>query len=369
MRVVLIDTVAPDRPNGSMLRYGQMVQDALASVPGQSIEVSRLQLAPRQAVLDKWPAKLQTPLRYLWIAWQAFRQLPKQRGVILHLLDGSHAYMLALCPRLRSPLVITVHDLIPLLTVRGELGGKRPGWLGGAWIGLAAHNLRRADRILAVSGNTARDCNRLAGVREDLADVVHSPVLNPESVVLAANESPYVLHVAGNNTFYKNRIGVVEIFRLVREQESVRLKMVGAPPNKELLARVKALELAEDVDFVSNVTDAELAGYYRNAAVFLFPSLYEGFGWPPLEAMQQGCPVVCSNAGSLPEIVSGAAFVASPDDVGALADYCVRLLRDAEAREQMIARGYKHAAQFNMQAFADGLMQIYNHVLKSRAYA
>ncbi len=363
MRVVLIDTVAPDRPNGSMLRYGQMVQDALASVSDPSVAVRRLQLAPRQATLDKWPAKLQTPLRYLWIMWQAVWQLPRQRGVILHLLDGSHAYLLALCPRLQSPLVITVHDLIPLLTVRGELGGKRPGRLGAAWIAFAARHLRRAEVILADSQNTVNDVIRMIGVELGRTRVVHPPLQGAILHVKNYAESvPYILHVAGNNTFYKNRLGVVEIFKLVREQESVRLKMVGAPPNQDLLAKVKAVGLEEDVDFVSNVTDAELVGYYRSAAVFLFPSLYEGFGWPPLEAMQQGCPVVCTNAGSLPEIVGDAGLLVSPDDVGTLADHCVRLLRDAEVREQMVAKGYKQAAQFNVQAFAAGLLQTYSHV-------
>jgi len=365
LRVVLIDTAAPDRPNGSMVRYGQMVQEALKAVPGGAVQVSRVQLAPRQAILSRWPVRLQTLLRYLWIVWQALRQLPRQRDGVLHLLDGSHAYLLSACPRLRVPLVITVHDLIPLLTVHGALGGQRPGLFGQTVIKCAARNLRRADRILADSDNTARDCIHLVGLEMEQIQVVHPPL--PASInacAIAAGDAPYVLHVAGNNTFYKNRVGVVEIFKLVREQEPVRLKMVGAPPTEELLTKVKELGLADAVDFVSNVSDVELAGYYRGAAVFLFPSLYEGFGWPPLEAMQQGCPVVCSKAGSLAEIVGDAAVLIDPGDHDGFANVIIDLLRDSEAGTKYIELGYQRLPSFSGLRFSQKLSEQYKEISK-----
>ena len=108
---------------------------------------------------------------------------------------------------------------------------------------------------------------------------------------------PAVFHV-GHNGHYKNRAGVIRVFARIRAQTPARLVMAGPPPTAALRDLVKALHVEGDVEFVENPDDAQLFRIYRDAAVFLFPSIYEGFGWPPLEAMALGCPVVCSTAAS-----------------------------------------------------------------------
>jgi len=350
MRVILIDTVAPDRPNGSMRRYGQMVQDALALPSSEPVVVSCLQLAPTQAMLDRWPARLRTPVRYLCIAGRAHRLLPRQRDAILHLLDGSHAYMLAGMRKLRCPLVITIHDVIPLLCTQGVLPFHRPGRLGSWLIRLAARQWKRADRVVAVSRNTKRDLALHADIVAERTDVVYSAVQGQNVSGASSDQSDrYILHVAGNNTVYKNRKGVMDVFRIILQSESVRLVMAGAPPDGALLAAVQQAGLEDRVSFQSNLSDGELAGLYRQAAFLLFPSRYEGFGWPPLEAMQAGCPVICSNAGSLPEIVGDAAWIADPDDVATLAQYGLRLLREPDARARLVDAGSRQVETFTLE--------------------
>ena len=364
--ITLIHTYAPDRKHGSMVRYGQMVRDALASDP--IWQVHEINLAPSQAWLSKWPAALQTPIRYACIAWQA-RTLRREQATILHLLDGSHAYLLGACRHVRVPLVITVHDVIPLLTVRGELGGKQPGRLGSWLIRHSSQNLARANHIVADSSNTAKDITRLVGVNQDRITVVPPPV--PVRIELPDNtegqKAPFVLHVAGNNTFYKNRAGVLRVFARVRESVDIQLKMVGAPPDAALREHVQAMGLKDQVEFVSNVDEVELARLYQSAAVFVFPSLYEGFGWPPLEAMQYGCPVVASNAGSLAEVVGDAALVAEPDDIETLAEHVVRVLRDAGVREALIRKGYERVGQHTLVNFEAGLQRVYQVAVQVNA--
>jgi glycosyltransferase involved in cell wall biosynthesis len=360
-RILLINTAAPDRPDGSMVRYARMVRQALECHGCGAFQVEEINLAPAQAWLSRFPVRWQTLVRYAWIAMAARRLLRRKRPAILHLLDGSHAYLLG-AVRLRSPLVVTVHDLIPLLRLRGELGDSRPGCIGGWLIRRAADNLARADAVAAVSANTRADVIRLANVPPERVRVVpHAMELDsavPEPRPSAS--PPYLLHVAGNNTFYKNRQGVVEVFKQVRQSEPVRLVLAGAPPDAALSAAVTASGLASEIEFRPHVTEAELASLYRNAALLLFPSLYEGFGWPPLEAMLQGCPVVCSDAGSLPEVVGNAALTARSGDIAALAGHAVRLLRDPGLRQRLAEEGLRHVRTFTSEALASGLCAVYD---------
>ncbi len=345
-----------------MVRYGRMVREALERHGGGAFQVEEINLAPAQAWLSRFPARVQTPIRYARIALAARRLLRREHNAILHLLDGSHAYLLGVVRRLRSPLVVTVHDLIPLLRLRGELGDFRPGCIGGWLVRRAADNLARADAVAAVSANTRADVIRLAGLPPERVHVVPH-AMDLEAAVPAPGppaSPPYLLHVAGNNTFYKNRQGVVEVFKQVRRSEPVRLVLAGAPPDAALSAKVAASGLASEIEFRPHVTEAELASLYRNAALLLFPSLYEGFGWPPLEAMLQGCPVVCSDAGSLPEVVGSAALTAPPGDIAALAGHAVRLLRDPGLRQRLAEEGLRHVRTFTSEALASRLCAVYH---------
>lgn len=354
-RVVLLSTTQSDRPDGSLVRYGAMVREALEA--HSDCAVQELNLSPTQAWLDHFPAALQTPLRYFCIAWNARRLLPKQRGAVLHLLDGSHAYLFSRVPALRCPLAITVHDLIPYLCMTGELQGERPGRWARWILQQAVANLKRADWIAAVSENTQQDVCRIAKVTAEYTGVVHSSVSVPLDPGPEQSENtPYILHVAGNNNFYKNRPGVVEIFKTIRQSVPVRLKLAGAPPNAALQKQIDTSGVAADIEFCTHVSEEELAGLYRNAAFLLFPSFYEGFGWPPLEAMALGCPVLCSNAGSLAEITGDAAFIASPNDANTFAEYGIRLLNDPEERASRIEAGLQHVQNFNLKQLAAGLM-------------
>ena len=361
-RIILLATEPPDRPNGSMVRYAGMVRDALRQHAATPFIVETLHLSPSQAWLDRWPRPVREPLRYACIARQARRILPRQRAGLLHLLDGSHAYLLGGVRARHVPLAITVHDFIPALCLRGELAGPRPG-IAAAWvIRQALANLCRADALAADSMRSLEDAVRIAGIGAGRGRVVHPAImaLEPGPAGPPPLSVPYILHVAGNHSFYKNGAGVIAVFAAIRRHEPVRLVMIGPPPGAALQRQIKAADLQEVVEFHTCASDAELAAWYRGAACLLFPSLYEGFGWPPLEAMACGCPVVCSNAGSLAEIAGPAALQAPPDDIPALAELCLRLLHDAGERRRRIEAGLLHARRFNLATMAAGLVEVYD---------
>jgi glycosyltransferase involved in cell wall biosynthesis len=229
---------------------------------------------------------------------------------------------------------------------------------------LIARQWPRADRILAVSENTKSDIVQHANVPASNVEVVYSAIqemplqndgCNPDA-------TRYILHVAGNNTHYKNRQGVVEIYRHVSKSEPVRLIMAGAPPDAALTAAVAQAGIGDRVTFKTDLADSELFLLYCHAACLLFPSRYEGFGWPPLEAMRAGCPVVCSNAGSLPEIVGDAALLASPDDHETMANQVVQVLRDTALQASLVDAGRQQCANFTLNRMGETLASIYHGV-------
>jgi glycosyltransferase involved in cell wall biosynthesis len=171
-----------------------------------------------------------------------------------------------------------------------------------------------------------------------------------------------VLHI-GNDGFYKNRAGVVRVFAAVRKIHVAKLVLAGAPPEQALVELIASLSLRDDVKFVTDPDDATLLQLYRSASVFLFPSLYEGFGWPPLEAMACGCPVVCSTAGSLPEVVGDAALTAAAADEVGLAQHCISLLEDPELARAMAEKGRAWVGSFTLERMRSDLLAAYERAL------
>jgi glycosyltransferase involved in cell wall biosynthesis len=292
----------------------------------------------------------------------------------VHILDGSHAYLANLLPR-RLRVVATVHDLIPLLTDRGELAGPLPSLPARLLWWLSKYGLRRADRLVAVSASTANALLRLCRVPSERVSVVHNPVCAPQlpdrrpetdgrgagtelAGRIASLSAPMLLHV-GHNAAYKNRAGVLRVTALVARGLAVRLVLVGSPPTPALRQLAADLGLGSAVEWRCDVPDAELQDLYRQAGVLLFPSRYEGFGWPPLEAMANGCPVVCSNAASLPEVVGDAALTAAPEDYEQLARYCLDLLRQPDLRADLVRRGFANLERFTLRRFGDQLAAVY----------
>jgi glycosyltransferase involved in cell wall biosynthesis len=180
---------------------------------------------------------------------------------------------------------------------------------------------------------------------------------------------PFVLY-AGNIKPHKNLERLIEAFHLMRQDSShlanVQLLIIGDEISKYATLRraVHRHKLHKHVRFFGFVSDQTLAALYRLANVFVFPSLYEGFGLPPLEAMASGTPVITSNVSSLPEVVGDAALMIDPYDPAAIADAMRRVLETPELREELQRKGLARAREFSWERSIARVREIYGEAMQ-----
>ncbi|HEY2943210.1 MAG TPA: glycosyltransferase family 1 protein, partial [Vicinamibacteria bacterium] len=165
---------------------------------------------------------------------------------------------------------------------------------------------------------------------------------------------------------HKNHRAAVEALRLLRDRHGLRMRLVcsGNPRQAQpaLDAQIAAAGLEAQVRFLGYCPPADMPSLYRGAAALVFPSLFEGFGMPVLEAMASGCPVVCANRTSLPEVAGDAALLVDPEDHEALAEALRRVSTDADLRADLRARGLAHAARFSWRRHVQEVASVFARV-------
>lgn len=298
-------------------------------------------------------------------------QARRHQGQVNHILDHGYGHLLyALDP---SRTVVTVHDLIPLVRFRGAIPGVHPGRR--PWLNLVSFaGLRRAGHLIADSENTKQDLLRYCGCRPEDVSVIH-PGLDPifrryskaEKMVARAtwglpNDGTKRVLVAGSQ-FYKNRAASLRAFALLRKTYLNALQLIKiGPPDAEWLSLTAELGLQQVSTCLAPLPRADLADVYNCVDCLLFPSLYEGFGWPPLEAMACGIPVVASNAASLPEVVGDAGLMVGPHDIDGLALALRDVLTNGDLRLSLISRGLERARRFTWQSAAEKVLGVYEQI-------
>jgi glycosyltransferase involved in cell wall biosynthesis len=240
----------------------------------------------------------------------------------------------------------------------------------------------KASRVITVSEASKRDILRYFRVPESRIDVIYNAIderfwLEPDvEEVRRVREryrltDPFVLY-AGNIKPHKNLERLIEAFHLMRQADptlkDVQLLIIGDEISKYATLRraVHRHKLHKHVRFFGFVSDQTLAALYRLADVFVFPSLYEGFGLPPLEAMACGAPVVTSNTSSLPEVVGEAAILVDPTDARAIAEGLAHVLADPLLRADLQRLGIAHAHTFSWVDAARAVRATYAGVLEAR---
>jgi len=284
-------------------------------------------------------------------------------------LDLFHATYYALPPLLRGRLAVTLYDLIPQLyptywpnpIVRRAISG---------WGALA---LRRAATVLTLSEATRQDLGRVYGPTATARPIVVTPCgAEPRFLTLGqqrtrsgaefeAPERPYFLYV-GINKPHKNLVRLVQAFDLYRAQGGDSDLIIAGRWDArypEAGAEVDHRRLGERVRFRHDVSEAELAALYTGAQAFAFPSLYEGFGFPVLEAMAAALPVLAGSASSLPEIGGDAVLYCDPTNVRSIADGLIRLGGDADLRRTLSHAGYERARAFTWRRTAEATLAAY----------
>ncbi|MGB9872473.1 MAG: glycosyltransferase family 4 protein [Anaerolineae bacterium] len=294
--------------------------------------------------------------------WALPRLLARLRADLYH----SPYYLMPYRPGV--PTVLTVHDLIPLLFPRQSTWQAR---LFFRWALRLA--LRASRRVIAVSRATARDLQIHFHISPGQVSVIPEapdpafyprPPTETEAVRRKYGLSdPFVLYV-GSNKPHKNLTGLIEAWSCLGPHVSpFTLTIAGAwdPRYAEPRLLAERLGLA-NIRWLGPVPEADLPALYSAAALFVFPSLYEGFGLPVLEAMACGTPVVCSDTSSLPEVVGEAARRVDPTDEQSLAAAMADLLKDEARREEMREKGWQQAARFSWGRTAALTLEVYRGV-------
>lgn len=353
--------------------------------PG-GIRVYTRQLASMQAVFDYWgisllPSTLPTYLlpdgtrglshKLRVIAWdfyymQAVLPARARTGNV----DLLHAPGFRFPLRASVPVVVTIYDVIPLLFP--DLFRQRDVMILSLYLRLIS---RRACLVLTISQQSKRDISARLGVPEHQIKVTYlaaSKTFTPidQERVRATLErlgvaSPYLLCV-GTIEPRKNILRVLEAFsRLRASGVPHHLVLVGeaGPLAKPILLAARQRSVNEQLLFTGFVNDEDLAALYSGATAFVYPSLYEGFGLPPLEAMSCGCPVITSNTSSLPEVVGAAGLQVNPYDVPALTAAMERLITDHALADELRHRGLERARQFSWQRCIEQTASAYTQAL------
>lgn len=230
--------------------------------------------------------------------------------------------------------------------------------------------VKRADHVICISEHTRRDLIELFAVPEEKTSVVHLGLAlttdRQAALPMSLVGKPYVLYV-GDRGGYKNFSTLLEAFAASPTlRESFRLVCFGGGELREAeLAMIGKYGLDQARVIQLRGDDALLASLYRNAGVFVYPSLYEGFGISPLEAMGFGCPVICSDRASLPEVVGDAAILVDPDRPEAIRSAMESVIDPGAARSALIAKGYERARHFSWDTCAERTLRVYRKVLGS----
>jgi glycosyltransferase involved in cell wall biosynthesis len=367
--VLLIGNYPPDRQQ-SMQRFGLMMLDGLtaAGIPAELIQpqpfFGRFQSAGR--FVAKWLAYID---KFILFPRRLRRRL-KTAPALVHICDHSNAMYARQIQNV--PVISTCHDL---LAVRGALGEPTdcPASFTGKrlqrWI---VSGLENATVVVCVSHATLADAHRLVMSRNGKPRFELIPLgLNnpyrelapPEARARIAQHSiltsgkPFVLHV-GSNLHRKNRAGVLRIFARCKDQWDGSLVFAGEPLSDALRALARELGVLERVVEVADATSELLEALYNCATALLFPSTFEGFGWPIAEAQACGCPVICTDREPMTEVAGDAALLHDLEDEAGFAADLLRLTNPAE-REHWRARGLENAKRFSAALMIGRYCELY----------
>lgn len=363
MKVTLFKAF-PDPYRKSMGVYAERLMEALRTVMVPTHAVTAY--LPRRALLAPRVA------RY-WSQYVRYQlQAPLAQGDVNHVVDHAYGHLLHTLDSRRT--VVTFHDAIWLWFRKGTL---RNSGDCKALTMVQRYNLSglcKAAVVICVSESSRKDFLRYAKYPAEKTAVVYPGVdtvffeqkdnAPADAVNLPAGR--YLLHV-GHARFYKNIPALFHALAILVRSfgYDVRLLKVGEAFNPEQEKVIDGLGIRDRVIHLGMVEDERLPGIYRCADALLLPSWHEGFGFPVLEAMASGVPVVASNRGSLPEVVGDAGILVDPDDYETMAKSIVAILDRPQLREELREAGIKRARLFTWQKTAEKTLDVYRRVYQA----
>jgi len=259
----------------------------------------------------------------------------------------------------RCPLVITVWDMIheifsDTMDPHGVVAREKK------------EAILESDAVLCISESTKADLLNRVEVPEERITVTHLASEIDASISYGTEmvpEHPYFLY-AGSRAPYKNFDGLCRaLARIIESRPDIMLCVVGSPFNSKELKLIGELGLMRVIENYGEVTDSQLAKLYRCSVAFVYPSLYEGFGIPPLEAMACGTVVIAANCSSIPEVVGDAAVLFEPSETDSLTEALFFVLNHPAKRSHFISKGYERAKIFSWEKTVTKTVQVYRSLL------
>jgi glycosyltransferase involved in cell wall biosynthesis len=272
--------------------------------------------------------------------------------------------------------VITVHDL-SFLRYPEFFSARKNFWHRALAI---KKTLLAADAIIAVSNNTKNDLIELIGIKPQKITVIYSGnniskreigIQEKEDFLNKYKLGGTLVLCLGNIEPRKNILGLIKAFNLLKSKKSIpdlKLVLAGATgwKNKKIYRAWKKSPVAQDIVFLGYISTQEQEVLYSIASVFVYPSFYEGFGFPPLEAMTYGLPVICSNVSSLPEVVGRAALTINPFSPQEIARAMDLILSDKDLRQKFINEGYERIKMFSWEKTATEYLKVFQGLSENR---
>jgi glycosyltransferase involved in cell wall biosynthesis len=374
MRIVLLHNQIEDT-SLSMKRYAQELSAALRTIAAGTHQIEDVLISqPKFGIkflppefAQRWNSRVGRFIKYPLA-------LSRTPGDVFHVLDHGYAQLLLALDGRKT--VVTCHDLTPLLAAKGLVPLAVPGHLRYTFRLKLAY-LTRAAFVIAGSESTRRDLLKHIDLPPQQLGVTYygvsktfAPATDSQSALGLRRKlglsvkAKLVLQVA-NPQRYKNTPALLKALHELKYKSGleVRLVRVGAPFFEDEESLIGKLGLKNLIVRAGQVAgDEALAEYYRAADVLAFPSLWEGFGLPPLEAMACGTPVVTSNVASLPEVVGEAGLMVTPQDYEELAQALYRVLTDESLHQTLRRRGLERAASFTWEQVARRTLAIYEEI-------
>lgn len=275
---------------------------------------------------------------------------------------------------LKVPSIVTIHDIMWLTRPKEQARSSRLRFLTGYLFHylFVSHGISSCDRIIAVSNETAREVTDFRPRSSEKIRVIGEGV---DAVFLENQDHPgylsnlerfgladqsYLLHIS-NGKPYKNTGAVIEAFSRITDQSPVKLVIIGRKSafSGHITELIEKHHLSDRVHFLGSVQNDDVVALLRGATALVFPSLYEGFGLPVIEAMASKCPVLTSDRGALKEVAGDSALLVDPQKVEDIAQGIERMVSDQKLRNDLIRKGIKQAAIFNWSEVAAGILDLY----------
>jgi glycosyltransferase involved in cell wall biosynthesis len=272
---------------------------------------------------------------------------------VIHLSSQTFGFY---APSIKYPNVITCHDMMAFS--RPNLFESRREALLSR---LAIKGMEKCDRVIAVSGFTKKQVVQYMGIDESKITAIHSGISSEFRPRRKKKEADYLVYF-GSEEKRKNVAALIDAFFMLKKLHP-ELKLIKNYNNPRIWKRVCSLGLEKDVIITGNIREREMASYYSNAKAFVYPSLFEGFGFMPLEAMACGCPVAASSSTAMPEILGDAPVYFNPSDTKDIAEKISLILDDQALSGKLSRKSIQRAKRFSWKKTCRETKKVYMEVV------